>query len=66
MLADKTLDVEELRRRYAEERDRRLQVQDRAKYTLLEGELAERYDSDPWAKTDGSRLSHHDAEPIRS
>ena len=55
MLADKTLDIDALRRRYAEERDRRLQVEDRAKYTLLEGELAERYDSDPWAETDGSR-----------
>jgi cyclohexanone monooxygenase len=55
MLSEKTLDVEELRRRYDEERERRLQVEDRAKYTLLEGELADRYDNDPWAPTDGAR-----------
>lgn len=55
MSSEKTLDVETLRARYREERDKRLQIQDRAKYTYLEGELAARYDRDPWAPTDGAR-----------
>ena len=55
MVTEKTLDLDALRAKYREEREKRLEIKDRAKYTLLEGELAERYDNDPWAKTDGSR-----------
>ena len=54
MAAD-TLDLDALRAKYREERDKRLEVKDRGKYIYLEGELAERYDSDPWAPTDGAR-----------
>jgi cyclohexanone monooxygenase len=54
-LAADTLDLDALRAKYREERDKRLEVKDRGKYIYLEGELAERYDSDPWAPTDGAR-----------
>ena len=49
------LDVDALRAKYQEERDKRLEVKDRANYIYLEGELADRYDTDPWATTDGAR-----------
>jgi len=43
-----------LRQRYLAERDRRLSP-DRGHYTYLDGDLAERFDRDPWAATDGAR-----------
>lgn len=49
------LDLEALRQKYREERDKRLQYEDRGAYIPLEGALAERFDVDPWATTDGSR-----------
>src|SRR5258708_19417224 len=57
MLSEKTvdLDLDALRAKYREERDKRLKVEDRASYIYLEGELADRYDTDPWAPTDGAR-----------
>ncbi len=43
-----------IRRKYREERDKRLKVKGRADY-IYQGELAERYDTDAWAPTDGAR-----------
>ncbi|AIT81505.1 flavin-containing monooxygenase [Novosphingobium pentaromativorans] len=48
------IDVEALRRKYREERDKRTS-QDRGNYVYMNPELAARFDHDPWAKTDGSR-----------
>jgi len=55
MVQEKALDLEALRRKYDDERERRLSVKDRAHYIYLDGELADRFDTDPWAPTDGSR-----------
>ena len=55
-----TLDVAQLRERYREERDLRLNVAGRADYITLDGELADRYDTDLWAPTDGAR------EPVQT
>ena len=45
----------DIRARYREERDRRMQVEGRAAYVTTGGQYAERYDNDPWAPTDGAR-----------
>ena len=52
---ESTLDHEALHARYLEERDKRLRVAERSKYFALEGSLAERFDVDIWAPTDGAR-----------
>ena len=52
---DQTLDIDGLRRKYREERDKRLEVENRASYIYLEGDLADRYDTDSWAPSDGVR-----------
>ncbi len=54
-ISDDTLDLEALQKKYIEERDKRLKVSGRSQYTVLEGDLAERFDTDIWASTDGAR-----------
>ncbi len=54
-MAEKQLDVDALRAKYREERDRRLAVEDRAAYIYLEDEFAERFDRDPWVTEKGHR-----------
>ncbi|MDG2005384.1 MAG: NAD(P)/FAD-dependent oxidoreductase [Novosphingobium sp.] len=54
-MGEETGNFAEIHRKYREERDNRLQVEGRAAYVLPEGELADKYDNDPWAETDGAR-----------
>jgi cyclohexanone monooxygenase len=54
-MGEDTGKLAEIHRKYREEREKRMAVEDRAAYVLPEGELAERYDSDPWAESDGAR-----------
>ena len=54
-IADNTLDLDALQKKYIEERDKRLKVGDRSQFTVLKGDLVARYDSDTWASTDGAR-----------
>lgn len=49
------IDIDALRDRYAEERQRRLQIAERSNYIPVQGSLAERFDRDVWAKGDGKR-----------
>ncbi len=56
---DPALDHEALHARYLAERDKRLRQADRSKYFALEGSLAERFDKDIWAASDGAR------EPVK-
>ncbi len=51
---DSVLDIEALRAKYREERDKRLS-DDRGNYVYMNPELAKRFDHDPWATSDGSR-----------
>ena len=45
------LDRDSLRRKYRQERDKRLKAESAGKYTRVQGALADHYDSDPWAPT---------------
>jgi cyclohexanone monooxygenase len=53
--ADPAFDHQALQNKYIEERDKRLRVAGRSKYFALEGRLADRFDADIWAPTDGAR-----------
>jgi cyclohexanone monooxygenase len=55
MANSQAVDREALRQKYREERDKRLEVKDRANYIYLEGDLAARYDTDPWAPRERDR-----------
>jgi cyclohexanone monooxygenase len=54
--ADPAFDHQALQNKYIEERDKRLRVAGRSKYFALEGSLADRFDADIWATTDGARV----------
>ncbi|MDG2004638.1 MAG: NAD(P)/FAD-dependent oxidoreductase [Novosphingobium sp.] len=55
MTSDMVIDRDQLRRKYREERDKRLKVEHRADYVRLEGELSDRYDQDPWVSESAAR-----------
>lgn len=54
-VADRNPDHAALHRKYIEERDKRLRIAERSNYFALRGSLAERFDTDIWAPTDGNR-----------
>lgn len=50
------IDLEALKRRYAEEREKRLRIANRGEYTAIRGTpLVDKFDVDVWAKGDGDR-----------
>src|SRR6476661_5917338 len=54
--ASGTLDLESLKNKYAEEREKRVRVANRGEYTSIRGTpLAGKFDVDIWATSDGSR-----------
>lgn len=54
--ASGTIDLEALKLRYAEERDKRLRIAGRGDYTAVRGTaLADRFDLDVWATGDRRR-----------
>jgi cyclohexanone monooxygenase len=54
--ASGTLDLQSLKNKYAEEREKRVRVANRGEYTSVRGTpLAGKFDVDIWATTDGSR-----------
>jgi cyclohexanone monooxygenase len=54
-MSNETDNFAEIHRKYREERDKRMSVEGRAAYVLPEGDLADKYDNDPWATSDGAR-----------
>ena len=47
------IDLEALKRRYAEEREKRLRIANRGEYTAIRGTpLVDKFDVDVWAKGD--------------